>query len=74
MIVLRSANAQVAAELSSMVQGVGYGLGALGPLLVGVLYRPAIGYAHIEIFLSVVGVAMLYFGYTSGRHRLVAAR
>lgn len=74
MIVLRSANAQVAAELSSMVQGVGYGLGALGPLLVGVLYTPVIGYAHVEIFLSGVGVAMLYFGYTSGRRRLVAAR
>jgi len=73
MIVLRSANAQVAAELSSMVQGIGYSLGALGPLLVGVLYTPAIGYAHVEIFLSVVGVAMLYFGYTSGRRRLVAA-
>ncbi|MBA1201014.1 MFS transporter [Pseudomonas capeferrum] len=74
MIVLRSENAHVAAELSGMVQGIGYGVGALGPLLVGMLYKPSIGYAHVEIFLSAVGVALLYFGYTSGRPRFVSVQ
>ena len=72
MIVLRSDNAQVAAELSSMVQGVGYGIGATGPLVVGLLYDPYMGFEQVECFLAAVGGALLYFGYTSGRRRFVS--
>ncbi len=73
LIVLRSRNAHVAAELSGMVQGVGYGVGAFGPLVVGLLYNPTFGFSHVEIFMGAVGMAMLYFGYTSGRQRYVSA-
>jgi MFS transporter, CP family, cyanate transporter len=38
LIVLRSRNAHIAAELSGMEQGIGYGAGAAGPLLVGMLH------------------------------------
>ncbi|WP_136064785.1 MFS transporter [Modicisalibacter radicis] len=37
LIVLRSANSQLAGQLSSMAQGIGYSLAATGPLLVGIL-------------------------------------
>ncbi|EJU0637228.1 CP family cyanate transporter-like MFS transporter [Gemmobacter caeni] len=74
MIVLRSGDAHVAAELSGMVQGVGYGLGASGPLLVGLLYEPGGGYARVGGFLVAVGLALLCFGYLSGRQRLVSVK
>lgn len=37
LIVLRSANAKIAAELSALVQGGGYTLAAMGPLAVGLM-------------------------------------
>lgn len=74
MIVLRSENAHVAATLSAMVQSIGYGVGALGPLLVGLLYKPSASYVPVEVFFCVVGAGLLYFGYTAGRTRYVSAR
>lgn len=44
LIVMRSANSQLAGQLSSMAQGVGYSLASIGPMLVGILleYTPGL--------------------------------
>lgn len=50
LIVLRSGNAKIAGELSALVQGGGYTLAALGPLLVGLM---------IDADVSIQGIAGL---------------
>jgi CP family cyanate transporter-like MFS transporter len=74
LIVLRSSDAHVAAQLSSMVQGVGYGLGAAGPLLVGLLHAWTGGYDAVGVFFLIVGLAGMVAGIGAGRSRHVAAR
>jgi CP family cyanate transporter-like MFS transporter len=74
LIVLRSSDAHVAAQLSSMVQGVGYGLGAAGPLLVGLLHAWTGGYDAVGVFFLIVGGAGMVAGIGAGRSRHVAAR
>jgi len=67
LIVLRSENAHVAAELSSMVQGVGYGAGAVGPLLVGVLHGWTGGFGGVGALFLLVGALAIYVGMRAGR-------
>ncbi|MDB5361201.1 MAG: transporter [Rhodospirillales bacterium] len=74
LIVLRSSDAHVAAQLSSMVQGVGYGLGAAGPLLVGLLHAWTGGYDAVGAFFLIVGAAGMFAGIGAGRSRHVSAR
>jgi CP family cyanate transporter-like MFS transporter len=74
LIVLRSNDAHVAAQLSSMVQGVGYGLGAMGPLLVGLLHAWTGGYDAVGCFFLIVGILGVCAGISAGRNRYVAAR
>ncbi|PLZ00937.1 cyanate transporter [Burkholderia sp. WAC0059] len=71
LIVLRSRNAHIAAELSGMVQGVGYGVGAAGPLLVGVLHGLSGNFVSVGWMFGAVGAAAVIFGILAGRARHV---
>ncbi|MEP7283582.1 MAG: MFS transporter [Rubrivivax sp.] len=72
-IVLRSRDSQIAAQLSGMVQGVGYLIAACGPLLVGLL-RGWTGSFDASAFLfGAIGIALLACAMGAGRDRYVAA-
>jgi CP family cyanate transporter-like MFS transporter len=73
LIVLRSSNAHIAAELSGMVQGVGYGFGAAGPLLVGILHSWTGGFGAVGVMFCIVGILCCLFGLGAGRASHVAA-
>jgi CP family cyanate transporter-like MFS transporter len=74
LIVLRSGDADVAAVLSGMVQGVGYGVGASGPLLVGMLRAWTGGFHAVGWLFAAVGVLAIVVGWGAGRDRHVAAK
>lgn len=74
LIVLRSRDAHVAANLSGMAQGVGYTLAAMGPLMVGVVHDLTHGWSAVGIIFVVVSLAATAFGLGAGRNLLVAAR
>jgi CP family cyanate transporter-like MFS transporter len=72
-IVLRSRDSHVAAQLSGMVQGVGYLIAACGPMLVGLL-RGWTGSFDASAFLfGAVGIALLACAMGAGRNRYVEA-
>lgn len=70
-IVLRSPDPLVAAQLSGMAQGVGYVLAALGPLLIGILYSLTGGYAASGWLFALLGVGAAVNGWGAGRAILV---
>jgi CP family cyanate transporter-like MFS transporter len=73
LIVLRSRDSHVAAQLSGMAQGVGYLIAACGPLLVGLL-RGWTGSFDASAFLfGAIGIALLACATGAGRNRYVAA-
>lgn len=72
-IVLRSADARVAAALSAMAQGVGYTLAAAGPLCVGVLRGVTGGYGAAALLFAGLGAAGAACAYKAGRPRVLAA-
>ena len=74
LIVMRSGNAQITAQLSAMAQGWGYLLAAGGPLLVGVLRQWTGGYAANAWLVGALAVAMAWSGWGAGRRMLVQAR
>jgi CP family cyanate transporter-like MFS transporter len=71
MIMLRTRDAHTAAHLSGMMQGVGYGVGSVGTLLVGQLHQATGGFAAAGILFLVVGSLAAVFGYRAGRDRYV---
>jgi MFS transporter, CP family, cyanate transporter len=72
LIVLRSANPHVAAQLSGLTQSVGYVVGGLiGPLAVGMVHDASGGWGAVAIFYVVVGAVTLLLGLGAGRARLV---
>ncbi|WP_245413239.1 MFS transporter [Arthrobacter celericrescens] len=71
MIMLRTREAHTAAHLSGMMQGVGYGLGSTGTLLVGQLHQATDGFAAAGVLFLVVGALAAVFGYRAGRDRYV---
>ncbi|WP_035770333.1 CynX/NimT family MFS transporter [Arthrobacter castelli] len=71
MIVLRTRDAATASHLSGMMQGVGYGVGSSGTLLVGVLYEGTGTFTAAGVMFLVVGVLGAVFGYRAGRRRIV---
>ncbi len=71
LIVMRSANAQVTAQLSAMAQGWGYVLAACGPLLVGLLRGWTGGFESAALLLVVVTVGMAWCGWGAGRALVV---
>ncbi|OFI38748.1 MFS transporter [Arthrobacter sp. SW1] len=71
MIMLRTGDGHTAAHLSGMMQGVGYGLGSTGTLMVGQLHQATGGFAAAGILFLVVGSLAAVFGYGAGRKRYV---
>ncbi|MBO1268858.1 MFS transporter [Arthrobacter cavernae] len=71
MIMLRTRDAHTAAHLSGMMQGVGYGLGSTGTLMVGQLHQATGGFAAAGVLFLVVGSLAAVFGYRAGRNRYV---
>lgn len=71
LIVLRSANASIAGELSALVQGGGYTLAALGPLAVGLMIDAEFGIQAITwVLLTVLAFAAVMALLAGRQHRL----
>ncbi|MGK9415377.1 CynX/NimT family MFS transporter [Pseudomonas cedrina] len=67
LIVLRSRDSHVAANLSGMAQGIGYTLASLGPLAVGVLHDWTGGWGATGWVFGVIGVGAIITGLGAGR-------
>jgi CP family cyanate transporter-like MFS transporter len=71
MIMLRTRDGHTAAHLSGMMQGVGYGLGSTGTLMVGQLHQATGSFAAAGALFLVVGALAAVFGYRAGRDRFI---
>jgi CP family cyanate transporter-like MFS transporter len=71
MIMLRTRDGHTAAHLSGMMQGVGYGLGSTGTLMVGQLHQATGSFSAAGILFLAVGLLAAVFGYRAGRNRFV---
>ncbi|WP_354236898.1 MFS transporter [Arthrobacter sp. UYEF3] len=71
MIMLRTRDGHTAAHLSGMMQGVGYGVGSAGTLLVGQLHQATGSFAPAGMLFLAVGSLAAVFGYRAGRDRFV---
>ncbi len=69
LIVLRSGNSQIAGELSALVQGGGYTLAAMGPLVVGLMIDAEISIQGITWVLLTVLAFAAAMGLLAGRQR-----
>ncbi|MFA1551311.1 CynX/NimT family MFS transporter [Actinomadura chokoriensis] len=70
---LRAHDAQIAAQLSGMAQGVGYVIAATGPLALGALHDATGGWSVPMIGVLAVCAAMTVPGVAAGRIRTVGA-
>lgn len=68
LIVLRSKDAHVAANLSSMAQGVGYTLASMGPFAVGLVHDLTGGWNAVGWIFAVLGIGAIGFGLKAGRN------
>jgi MFS transporter, CP family, cyanate transporter len=68
---LRTRSQQASAALSGFVQAIGYTLGALGPLLVGVLHDATGGWTVPMLFLVAVAIVGIPFGIILSRPRYI---
>lgn len=73
LIILRSPDAHVAAQLSGMAQGVGYVLAACGPLVVGFLRDWTGSFDAAGLMFVAIGMAAALCGLGAGRARQVGA-
>lgn len=71
LIVLRSRDAQTAARLSGMVQGIGYSVAALGPFAVGLLHELTGNWAALGLLFTLISAGALFSGLAAGRHGFV---
>ncbi len=71
MIMLRTRDGHTAARLSGMMQGVGYGVGSSGTLLVGQLHQVTGSFTAAGVLFLVVGSLAAVFGYRAGIRRYV---
>ncbi len=71
LINLRTRTSEGAVALSGFVQGIGYTLGALGPLLVGVLHESTGGWMWPLIFLIATAVASIFAAFVVGRPHML---
>ena len=71
MIMVRTRDGHTAAHLSGMMQGVGYGLGSTGTLMVGQLHQSTGSFAAAGGLFMAVGSLAAVFGYRAGRNRFV---
>lgn len=70
-IALRSENARITAQLSSMAQTAGYVIASTGPLLVGLLLDWTGGFAASAIVFMAITVIGAWAGWGAGRNRYV---
>jgi MFS transporter, CP family, cyanate transporter len=68
---LRTRSQHASAALSGFVQAIGYTLGALGPLVVGVLHDATAGWTVPMLFLAAVAVVGIPFGIILSKPRFV---
>jgi CP family cyanate transporter-like MFS transporter len=68
---LRAPDQAHAAQLSAMAQTVGYGVAAVGPLLIGVLREATGGWSAPLVLLLAVLVPLFAAGMAAGRTREV---
>ncbi len=73
-IIMRAPDIHVAAKLSGMVQGVGYTLAALGPLLVGMLHGWSGTFASTAILFAALAAGSGINGWAAGSNRHVNVR
>jgi len=73
LIVLRSRDAHVAANLSSMAQGFGYTLASLGPFAVGVVHDWTGGWQALGWIFGLIGLGAIIAGIGAGRALYVGA-
>jgi CP family cyanate transporter-like MFS transporter len=71
LIVLRAADGEAAARLSSMAQGGGYVIAAAGPLAMGMLHAVTGNWTAPLLFLLAATAAELMTGLGAARDRLV---
>ncbi|WP_017524594.1 CynX/NimT family MFS transporter [Pusillimonas noertemannii] len=71
LLVLRSPNAQVAAALSGMAQGVGYIIAATAPLLMGLLHEYTGSWDAVAVLFVVLVLISAYFALGAGRARYI---
>lgn len=71
LIVLRSRDSHVAANLSSMAQGIGYTLASMGPFAVGIVHDLTGGWDAIGWIFGVIGLGAAVAGLGAGRARYV---
>ncbi|NWB84799.1 CynX/NimT family MFS transporter [Pseudomonas gingeri] len=71
LIVLRSRDAHVAANLSGMAQGIGYTLASMGPFAVGLVHDLTGGWEALGWIFGVIGLGAIVFGLGAGRARYV---
>lgn len=71
LIVMRSPNAGVTAQLSAMAQGWGYVLASTGPLLAGLLRGWTGGFESSALLMVALAAGMAWTGWGAGRRMLV---
>ncbi|RFC53498.1 CynX/NimT family MFS transporter [Brumimicrobium aurantiacum] len=71
LIVLRSNDSETAAELSGIVQSIGYFIAATGPFAVGVIYDLTHIWNYAILLLIVVGILKLILGIGVGKDQKV---
>jgi CP family cyanate transporter-like MFS transporter len=71
LIVLRSGDAHVAANLSGMAQGIGYTLASMGPFAVGLVHDLTGSWTALGWIFGIVGSAATLAGLGAGRSRSV---
>ncbi len=74
LIVLRSRDSHVAANLSGMAQGIGYTVASMGPFAVGVVHELTGGWSALGWIFGVVGTGAIIAGLGAGRAQYVNAR
>lgn len=67
LIVLRSKDSHVAANLSSMAQGVGYTLASAGPFAVGLVHDLTGGWTAVGWIFAALGIGAILLGLGAGR-------
>ncbi|MHC8405984.1 CynX/NimT family MFS transporter [Pseudomonas sp. TMB3-21] len=73
LIVLRSRDSHVAANLSGMAQGFGYTLASMGPFAVGVVHDWTGGWSAVGWIFGVIGLGAIVAGLGAGRSLYVQA-
>lgn len=73
MIMLRTRDSHTAVNLSGMMQGVGYGVGSVGTLIVAQIHQSIGSFVPAGYAFLVIGVGASVFGYLAGRRRNVDA-